>query len=489
VRFPWNENTIGKFFSVLFYKRAGIISSKKYMENLENIPRDLSEEYSESKKKPNKFNHLRNNRGYFIFLFLGVIFVSALFGSIFGFMASGFGNKFFGDLEKKFPAFFYNQLSNNGQLATKENPAVSREKIVEEDSAVIDVVKKASPAVVSIVVSKDISKLQNNFFDPFGLFDNGSGLSDNSGSGSGSANQNQNNSAQNGTQKEKIGGGTGFIITADGMIVTNKHVVSDTTADYSVMMNDGKEYSVKVLARDPVNDIAVIKIDGSNFPVLNFGDSNSLNIGQTVIAIGNSLGEFSNTVSKGIISGLKRNLIAGGGFGDSEKLTNIIQTDAAINPGNSGGPLLDINGQVIGINVAMAQGAQNVGFALPIAQVKKIIDQVKTTGKISTPYLGVRYIPIDASLQKQINLSFDYGVLVLRGQNITDFAVIPGSPADKAGIVENDVILEVNGTKINDKNSLTDLVSSANVGDEITLKVWHKGVVKEVKVKLEERKN
>ena len=186
---------------------------------------------------------------------------------------------------------------------------------------------------------------------------------------------------------------------------------------------------------------------------------------------------------------MKRNLTAGGGFGDSEKLTNIIQTDAAINPGNSGGPLLDINGQVVGINVAMAQGAQNVGFALPISQVEKMIEQIKTTGKISIPYLGVRYIPVDANLQKQINLPFNYGVLVLRGQNITDFAVIPGSPADKAGIVENDVILEINGIKIDDKNSLTDLVSNANVGDEVTLKVWHKGDVKEIKVKLEERKN
>ncbi len=457
------------------------------MENLESTSHNLPNENNNGEKKHNKISHSRHNRGYFIFLFLGVIFISSLFGSIFGFMASGFGNKFFGNLEQRFPTFFHNQLNNNSSSAVKENSAALREKIVEEDSAVIDVVKKSSPAVVSIVVSKDISKLQNNIFDPFGLFDNGSGLSDNSGSGS--ANQNQNNSGQNGAQKEKIGGGTGFIITANGMIVTNKHVVSDATADYTVMTNDGKEYPAKVLARDPVNDMAVIKIDGSNFPVLSFGDSNSLNIGQTVIAIGNSLGEFSNTVSKGIISGLKRNLTAGGGFGDSEKLTNIIQTDAAINPGNSGGPLLDINGQVVGINVAMAQGAQNVGFALPISQVEKMIEQIKTTGKISIPYLGVRYIPVDANLQKQINLPFNYGVLVLRGQNITDFAVIPGSPADKAGIVENDVILEINGIKIDDKNSLTDLVSNANVGDEVTLKVWHKGDVKEIKVKLEERKN
>ena len=174
-------------------------------------------------------------------------------------------------------------------------------------------------------------------------------------------------------------------------------------------------------------------------------------------------------------------------MGDSEKLTNIIQTDAAINPGNSGGPLLDIHGKVIGINVAIAQGAQNVGFAIPATQVRRITEQVKTTGKISMPYLGVRYIPVDKDLQKQINLQFNYGVMILRGQSVRDFAVIPGSPADKAGLVENDVILELNGTKIDEKNTLVDLLTKFNVGDEIILKVWHKGETKEVKLKLEER--
>ena len=425
-------------------------------------------------EKPIEKKQGRSRIVYLIFTLLLVVFVSATFGALFGFVAGGFGNKLSLSLSKKLPEIF----GTAGKNATKNDSTVSREKIVEEDSAVIDAVEKSTPAVVSIIISKDIPKLQNRFFDPFGFFGDGSGM------GTG-----QDDSAGGATQKEKIGGGTGFIITSDGMIVTNKHVVSDTSADYTVMTNDGKEYVAKVLARDPVNDIAVIKIDGTNFPTLNFGDSDSLKIGQTVVAIGNSLGEFSNTVSKGIISGLKRNLTAGGNSGESEQLSNIIQTDAAINPGNSGGPLLDIAGNVIGINVAMAQGAQNVGFAIPVAQVKKVADQVKQTGKISTPYLGVRYIPIDAVLQKQLNLSFDYGVLVLRGQSMTDFAVVPGSPADKAGIVENDVILEINGTKIDAKNSLVNLVSKLNVGDEATLKVWHKGDVKEVRVKLEERKN
>ncbi len=443
------------------------------MDNSEITPNELlGENEVATKKKKHKYSAV-----YLISILFAVIFFSSIFGAFFGFVAGGFGQKIFTKISQEFPRL--SQITGNQPVA-KVDSSVSREKIIEEDSAVIDVVEKSTPAVVSIVISKDVPKIQS-FFDPFGIFGDPNASSN-------SPDQNSSPNASGGAmQKEKIGAGTGFIITADGMIVTNKHVVSDTTADYTVITSDGKEHVAKVLARDPVNDIAVIKIDGAGYSTLNFGDSNNLKIGQTAIAIGNSLGEFSNTVSKGIISGLKRNLTAGGGLGDSEKLTNIIQTDAAINPGNSGGPLLDINGQVIGINVAIAQGAQNVGFALPSSQVQKITDQVKATGKISTPYLGVRYIPIDSTLQKQINLPFNYGVLVLRGQNITDFAVVPGSPADKAGIVENDVILEVNGQKIDANNSLVDLLSRFNVGDQITLKIWHKGDTKEISVKLEER--
>lgn len=446
------------------------------MDNLELAPTEPQSAQEAPKKKPRKNPSL----GFFVLVLIIAVVFSSISGAFFGFVAGGLGQGMMSGLSQRFPRLFHLDANRS---AANPDAAASKAQLVEEDSAVIDVVQKSTPAVVSIVISKDMPKVQSNFFnpfDPFGFFDNGQGNGSQNGSGS-------DNSGSGGTQKETIGGGTGFLITSDGMIVTNKHVVSDTTADYTVVTNDGKEHPAKVLARDPMNDIAVIKIDGTGYPTLSFGDSDSLKIGQTVIAIGNSLGEFSNTVSKGIISGLKRNLTAGGGFGDSEKLTNIIQTDAAINPGNSGGPLLDINGNVIGINVAIAQGAQNVGFALPSSQVEKIAEQVKATGKISTPYLGVRYIPVDASLQKQINLPFNYGAMILRGQAITDFAVVPGSPADKAGLVENDVILEVNGTKVDENNSLTSLLSKYNVGDTITLKVWHKGDTKDVPVKLEER--
>jgi len=450
------------------------------MENMEDNKKEIQDEPMIGGGKTNPMH----GKYFLVGVIILTIVVSSVFGSFFGFIAGVGSNSFFSKISSK---IFHTAP------ASQNDTQVSREKTVEEDSAVIDVVSNASPAVVSIVISKDVPKVQDffsnpfdfpNFFDPFS-----------SGDGNGSSgtttpqSQNDPGSNQGVNQKETIGGGSGFIITNDGMIVTNKHVVSDTSADYTVITSDDQEHPAKVLAIDPTNDIALIKIDGNDYPTLGFGDSDSLKIGQTVIAIGNSLGEFSNTVSKGIISGLKRSLTAGGGLGssDTENLSNIVQTDAAINPGNSGGPLLDINGQVIGVNVAMAQGAQNIGFALPSKQIEKVVEEVKATGKISVPYIGIRYIPVDSALQKQISLPYNYGALVVRGSAITDFAVIPGSPADKAGIVENDVILEIDGTKIDKNNSLSDLISKYKIGDTISLKIWHKGQEENINVTLEER--
>lgn len=339
---------------------------------------------------------------------------------------------------------------------------------VEEQSATISVVKKATPAVVSVIVKKDVPIYRG---DPFGFFFDPYS----------SPNPSQ------GTEKQQVGGGTGFFVSSDGTIVTNKHVVSDTSAEYTVITQDGTEHSATVLARDPMRDVAVVKIEGKDFPVLDLGDSGSLEVGQTVIAIGNSLGEFSNSVSRGIVSGLGRDIVAGSGFGQSEQLDDIIQTDAAINPGNSGGPLLDISGRVIGINTAVAQGAQNVGFALPINALKDTINQVKETGKISVPFLGVRYIILNKDIQSQNNLKYDYGALVLRGDARTDLAVIPGSPADKVGIVENDIILEINGEKVTQDNDVSHIVSKYHVGDELKLKIWHKDSEKNIQVRLEQR--
>ncbi len=405
--------------------------------------------------------------------------ISSVAGFVFGVAGTAAAGKFFPQLTKAVSAVENNIDKNNAaNPAANANLANSVPTLTGSDeSLVVGAIKKADPAVVSIVITQDLPKVRQ--MNPFGndpFFQQFFGQ--------------YNNAPQDsqGTQQQEVGRGSGFIVSQDGYIVTNKHVAGDKNSQYTVLMNDGKEYPAKFLAADPVNDLAVIKIDQKNLPTVTLGDSSGLNVGQTAIAIGNSLGEFRNTASLGIISGLGRSITASGNGVGSEQLSNIIQTDAAINPGNSGGPLLDLAGNVIGVNVAMAQGAQSIGFAIPINDVKKIIDDVKTTGRIVTPFIGVRYTLINDSIKQKNNLSVNYGALVLRGSNSEDLAVVPGSPADKAGIVENDIILEFNGTKIDADNSLQSLVAKSKVGDEITLKVLSKGVEKTVKVKLEERK-
>jgi serine protease Do len=354
-----------------------------------------------------------------------------------------------------------------------------------QDSFVIGAVKKTNPAVVSIIISQNVPKYEkcvnpdqgqqsNPFGDLFPGFD---------------FNFPQYQLCQNGTQKQDIGGGSGFFVSSDGLIVTNKHVVDQKNAEYTVFTNDGKKYTAKIIALDPVLDIALIKINtpiGRSFPYLSLGDSSTLQLGQSVIAIGNALGEYRNTVSVGVVSGLARSITAGDELGgSSEALNNVIQTDAAINPGNSGGPLLDLDGEVIGVNVAIAQGSQNIGFALPINSVKNSIESVEQTGKIIRPYLGIRYVAIDAAMKEANNLTVDYGVLVKVGSNSDELAVIPGSPADKAGIVENDIILQVDGVKLDDTNNLSDIIRGKSIKQTITLTILHKGVQKNVQVTLE----
>ncbi len=263
-------------------------------------------------------------------------------------------------------------------------------------------------------------------------------------------------------------------------------MVEDEEAEYTVILSNGEKFDAKVLAKDSFLDIAILKISAKDLPVVNLGNSEKLEIGQTVIAIGNSLGEFQNSVSKGIISGLQRRINASDSIGRSETLDQVIQTDAAINPGNSGGPLLNLKGEVIGVNVAMAEGAENIGFAIPINDAKEIYESVKETGQISRPYLGIRYMLINEAIQKENNLPFDYGALIVRGSEPSQLAVIPGSPADKAGLRENDIILEVDGVKIDEKNDLASIIRRKKVGQEAILKVWSQGKEKVVSVVLEE---
>jgi len=350
---------------------------------------------------------------------------------------------------------------------------------IEYEQAIIDSVKLASPSVVSIIISKNLPVYEQQFVNPF---------PDVPGFTNPFGNFLIPQQVQNGTKLQEVGAGSGFIVSGDGMILTNKHVVSDPKADYTVITTDGKKYPAKVLALDPVQDLAVIKIQtDTKLPAITLGDSDGIEIGQGAIAIGNALGQFSNTVSVGVVSGLGRTVNAsdqGGGF--SETLEGIIQTDAAINPGNSGGPLLNLKGEVIGINVATAEGAQSIGFALPINLAKRDVDQVIKTNKIVYPFLGVRNVLVDSTVKDKYNLSVDYGALIIKGV-AGEPAIAAGSPAEKAGLKEGDVILELNGEKITTDNSLTKTIQKYNPGDKVTLKVLRDGKEMMVDVVLTER--
>lgn len=362
-------------------------------------------------------------------------------------------------------------------------PAAPYKPPVDYEERIISAVDAASPAVISIAITKDVPVIERcrgqlnpfgdlppeiqQFFGDFGPFP-------------------YEGQCQNGTRKQEVGGGSGFIISPDGLVVTNKHVVSDAKADYTVFTNDGKKYPAEVLARDPVLDLAVLKVDtkGAALPTVKLGDSDSIKLGQTVIAIGNALGEFRNTVSLGIVSGLARSITAGGG-GETETLEGVIQTDAAINPGNSGGPLLNLRGEVIGINTAIVQGAQNLGFAFPINQAKRDIESVKRTGKIVTPYLGVRYVMVNEEIAGRDKLPVTEGAL-LRGTEEGP-AVLPNSPAAVAGLLAEDIIMEINGEKVADGHSLGNVVQKYSVGDTLRLKVRRGEQTLTVNVTLKER--
>ncbi len=349
---------------------------------------------------------------------------------------------------------------------------------VNEDSGVIDVVKNASPAVVSIIISKDLNKIPGYSSAPLDLGPFGFDpffQSRNPDSGSNKPNI------------QEVGGGSGFIISSDGLIVTNKHVVEDTSATYTVLTNDGKKFDAQVLSRDPVNDLALVKIKAQLLPTLTLGDSTSLQIGQRVVAIGNSLGEYRNTVTTGIVSGIGRTINASGGSG-SEQLEGVVQTDAAINPGNSGGPLLDIGGLVIGINTAIDSQGQLVGFAIPVNDVKKDVDSFKKFGRIVKPFLGVRYVLVNQTIKEQNKLTVDYGALIVSGGQASSPAVVVGSAADKAGLKETDIILEVNGQKVDQGHSLAGLLKNFNPGDIVRMKVLSRDQTKDTAVTLGESK-
>jgi serine protease Do len=345
------------------------------------------------------------------------------------------------------------------------------------------VVQAAQPAVVAVVITADLSRLprRSSLFDfeeftpsplfPFEIPENGHVTST--------------------PERRRIGGGSGFFVSPDGILVTNKHVVDHATIaeakpEFSVVTNEGKSYPATVLATDPVLDLAFLKVNGdAAFPYLEIGDSEKIVPGQTVIAIGNALDEFRNSVTKGVVSGLNRRIFAASDAG-GEVIEEAIQTDAAINPGNSGGPLLDLHGRVVGINTAVSERGQSLGFALPAGSIARGLESLKKFGKIMRPFLGVRYVILNEDVAKEYEVTQTQGALVIKGSERKEAAVVAGSPADKAGIREGDIIREVNGQPVDEQHSLATLVGKYQVGDTIQVKLFRNSEEKILSVKLEE---
>ncbi len=321
-----------------------------------------------------------------------------------------------------------------------------REIVVEESSAVIDAVEKVKPSVVSIVAKE---KVRNLFGDV----------------------------------STQISGGSGFIITSDGHIVTNKHVVSNENFSYEAYLSDGTKYNAEVVTRDPSNDLAILKIKADNLPVVEIGSSDKLEVGQSVIAVGNALGEFQNTVTYGVVSAKNRNLDAQGSAGETTSFEGLIQVDAAINQGNSGGPLANLDGQVVGVNVAKAQMAENIGFAIPSSVLKTAIESLNKYGKIIRPLLGVRYLAVTPELAEKNNLAVKSGAIIYSG-SLQEPAVIPNTPADNAGLKERDIITKINDKKVSPSRSLSILLQQYSPGDTITITYVRGEEERETEVKL-----
>lgn len=328
---------------------------------------------------------------------------------------------------------------------------IVKQEIVDEESLITKVVEQATPSVVTISIVKEAS------IDIF------------------------NNTNQIGTSGAQQDIGSGFIINKDGLIVTNKHVVSDLNAKYKVIVGKDQIIEVAQIYRDPINDLAILRLtqDVNGFVPVKMGDSDKIKVGGTVIAIGTALGQFRSTVTTGVISGVGRGITAGDPINGLEKLDNVIQTDAAINPGNSGGPLFNSNGEVIGVNVATSKAGQNIGFAIPINLVKESIENFKTTGEFERPYLGVTYKDVSQQTALLNN--------VPAGAYVSELAL--NSPGQKAGIQKGDIITEVDSQKLVDERtiSLITIVNKKKIGDIVDIRIWRNGKEFVVKVKLEKR--
>ena len=332
-----------------------------------------------------------------------------------------------------------------------------------EESEMIAAIEEVSPAVVSILVTQDVQYLYEYSYNDSYVVD---------------------------YQNEEVSGATGFLVSHEGLVLTNHHVVQDEEAQYTIIFSDGSEYSARVLSVDPLEDVAVLQLlsNEKNMyfeDVVEFADNENLKVGQRVLAIGNALTVYGNTVTSGIVSAINRDISAYNDFTRREtNFSGLIQTDAAINFGNSGGPLINLNGEVVGMNVAVENSANSIGFAISSDVLIPIVDSVQEYGRIVRPFLGVRFLMLTASQAQELGLEVDYGAILVSGSFLTEPAIYPNGPADQAGLIENDIILELDGQELSNGNSLNKIVRNYKVGDSITLKVWRAGGPMEITVVL-----
>lgn len=355
--------------------------------------------------------------------------------------------------------------STYAKKSAQDQLAPQTYEVLQEESATVSVVDAVSPAVVSIAVYQEVENLYSStgpfLFDFFGH----RRIPDSSG------------------ELRLTGGGSGFIISSDGLIATNRHVVDDDNASYKVVMSDGSEHDAQVLAADQILDFALLEIEGSDFPTAALGDSDAIVRGQTVIAIGNALTEFSNTVTRGIVSGVNRRVVAGDGH-KSELIEEAIQTDAAINPGNSGGPLVNLKGEVLGINTAVSSRGQLIGFATPINPIKNLINSFEKHGKIVRPLLGVRYVMITPALAQERELPTQQGAYIMPARAGEQPSVVLDGPASKAGIQEGDIVISINNIAVTNEKTLARVISEFSPDDTVELQVKRGGEDLRVSVRL-----
>jgi len=385
----------------------------------------------------------------FIVLLAITALISASFGALGGFLA-----------------IQYFSLPSKFGLENQTDKNIVR--MIEEESSTINVVDRVTPAVVSIVVKQKQSAAQTNSLNDFFYgqvpVDDGS-TSD---------------------KLVEVGAGTGFFVTSDGYIVTNRHVADVKDATFTVVTNDDQEYEAVVVDTDPFFDIAIMKIEGTDFPTVTFGDSENIEVGQTVIAIGNALSQYQNTVTKGVVSGVNRRISAYDYISGGEVIEGAIQTDAAINPGNSGGPLINLMGEVIGMNTAVNSGGQGLGFAIPVSEIQQAIASVQKEGEIVRPWLGVRFLMITKDYAAERNLPVEKGALVTAEEGVA--AVVADGPAAKAGLLKDDIITKVDGQELTEDQTLSQVVREHLPGETLKLTVLRDGAEIEITVILEEYK-